>query len=448
MKNPRLVFAFIILLSLFSFFINLPGHINILSFDKNIKYNPNYFVQKYNIGRERAFRQGLDLKGGVSITFKAEVEKLPSIERDKALESARAVIERRINLYGVSEPLIQTAKVNNDSRIIVELPGVTDVTQAINLIGATAQLTFWEQVATISAETATASAYPINAELSGLGPIKPTSLTGSDLSSSSVVFDPNTSKPQVQLKFNPEGKREFADITKRNIGKPVAIVLDNLVITAPNVNEAILTGDAVISGSFTQEQAKALSTQLNAGALPVNLSVLEQHVVGPTLGLESLKKSLVAGIIGFVTIVVFMVFLYGRLGIIASIALVLYTLFNLAVYKLSSLTPYGITLTLAGIAGLILSIGMAVDANILIFERIKEELRNGKSRSTSIELGFTHAWTSIRDSNVSTLITCVILYTFGTGIIRGFALVLAIGVVISMFSAITITRTILRLVYK
>lgn len=448
MKNPRIVFAFIILLSLFAFFINLPGHLKILSFDKNIKYNPNYFVQKYNLGPQLSFRQGLDLKGGVSITFKAEVEKLPSAERDKALESARAVIERRINLYGVSEPLIQTAKVNNDSRIIVELPGVTDVEQAINLIGATAQLTFWEETASISAEVATPSAYPINADLIGLGPIKPTSLTGSDLSASNVVFDPNTGKPQVQLKFNSEGTKEFADITKRNLGKPVAIVLDNLVITAPSVNEAILTGDGVISGSFTQEQAKALSTQLNAGALPVTLGVLEQHVVGPTLGLESLRKSAVAGIIGFITIVVFMVFLYGRLGIIASVALTLYTLFNLAVYKLSSLTPYGITLTLAGIAGLILSIGMAVDANILIFERIKEELRNGKSRSTSIELGFLHAWTSIRDSNVSTLITCVILYTFGTGIIRGFALILAIGVLISMFSAITITRTMLRLIYK
>jgi preprotein translocase subunit SecD len=268
------------------------------------------------------------------------------------------------------------------------------------------------------------------------------------LSSSAVTFDPKTGSPVVQLTFNSTGKKKFGEITQRNIQKPVAIVLDNLIITAPNVNEAILTGDAVISGGFTQEQAKALSTQLNAGALPVKLSVLEQHVVGPTLGLESLHKSLIAGVIGFITIVVFMVFLYGRLGVIASVALFMYTLFNLAVFKLSSLTPYGITLTLAGIAGLILSIGMAVDANILIFERVKEELRLGKSKSSAINLGFTHAWMSIRDSNVSTLITCVILYSFGTGIIRGFALVLAIGVIISMFSAITVTRTMLRVIYK
>lgn len=446
MKNPRILLALILILTLLAVYINLPSTISVGKINKNIKYGANYLVQKFKLPQELTFRQGLDLKGGVSLTFKAQVEKLPAGERDQALESARTVIERRINLFGVSEPLIQTAKVNNDSRIIVELPGVTDVNEAVNLIGATAQLSFWEPTATVSAEIATSSAYPINAGV--VGPIKQTNLTGSDLSASSVVFDPKDGKPQVQLKFNSAGGKKFGEITKRNVGKPLAIVLDNIIIEAPNVNEAILTGDAVISGNFTQESAKALSTQLNAGALPVKLSVLEQHVVGPTLGLESLHKSLIAGAIGFVTIVVFMVFLYGRLGIIASVALILYTLFNLTVYKLSSLTPYGITLTLAGIAGLILSIGMAVDANILIFERMKEEIRTGKSRSTAIELGFTHAWTSIRDSNVSTLITCVILYTFGTGIIRGFALVLAIGVLISMFSAITVTRTFLRLIYR
>ncbi len=443
MKNPRSAFLLIIILTILAVFINLPGAISLGSFKKDIKINPNYLTNKLNLGREIGFRQGLDLKGGVSLTFKAAVEEVPASERDQALESARTVIERRINLFGVSEPLIQTAKVNKDSRIIVELPGVTDVNQAVNLIGQTAQLAFWEKVATVSGKV---SGYPINA--SELGPLGKTDLSGSDLSSSAVVFDPKTGNPQVQLKFNSKGAKKFADITKRNVGKPLAIALDNIIIEAPTVNEAILTGDAVISGSFTQQQAKALSTQLNAGALPVKLTVLEQHVVGPTLGLESLHKSLIAGIIGFITIVVFMVFLYRKLGIIASVALVLYTIFNLAVYKLSSLTPYGITLTLAGIAGLILSIGMAVDANILIFERIKEEQRLGKSRSTSIELGFSHAWTSIRDSNVSTLITCVILYTFGTGIIRGFALVLAIGVLISMFSAISVTRTFLRLIYR
>ena len=448
MKNPRLVFFFIILLTIFAVFINLPSKVSFRNFNKDIKYNSNFLIEKFKLGKALEFRQGLDLKGGVGITFKADVSDLPTGEQDKAIESVRTVIERRINLFGVSEPLIQTAKVNNDSRIIVDLPGVTDVNEAINLIGATAKLTFWEQTATESAEIATSSAYPINAPIIGIGPIKQTNLSGSDLSSSSVVFDPNTGKPQVQLKFSGDGAKKFGEITKRNVGKPLAIALDNLIIEAPSVNEAILTGDAVISGSFTQEQAKALSTQLNAGALPVSLTVLEQHVIGPTLGQESLHKSLIAGVIGFITIVIFMIAIYGRLGVIASVALIIYALLNLAVFKLSSFTPFGITLTLAGIAGFILSIGMAVDANILIFERMKEEMRSGKSRNSAIELGFTHAWMSIRDSNVSTLITCVILYTFGTGIIRGFALVLAIGVLISMFSAITVTRTFLRLIYK
>lgn len=444
MKNPRAALLLIIILTFIAVFINIPNSISIGNFKKDINFNPNSLAHRLNLGKEIDFRQGLDLKGGVSLTFKVAVEEVPVSEREQALESARSVIDRRVNLFGVSEPLIQTQKVNNDSRILVELPGVTDVGQAVDLIGTTAKLTFWEKTSTISGKLP--SDYPINGQ--ELGALKKTDLTGTDLSASSVVFDPNTGKPQVQLKFSADGARKFGEITKRNVGKPLPIVLDNLIIEAPNVNEAILTGDAVISGSFTQETAKALSTQLNAGALPVNLSILEQHVVGPTLGLESLKKSLLAGVIGFITIVIFMVFLYRKLGIIASIALILYTVFNLAVYKLSSLTPYGITLTLAGIAGLILSIGMAVDANILIFERIKEEQRLGKSRSTSIELGFSHAWTSIRDSNVSTLITCVILYSFGTGIIKGFALVLAIGVLISMFSAITVTRTFLRLIYK
>ncbi|HYM65007.1 MAG TPA: protein translocase subunit SecD, partial [Candidatus Sulfotelmatobacter sp.] len=240
----------------------------------------------------------------------------------------------------------------------------------------------------------------------------------------------------------------FAEITQRLIGKRLAIILDNQLIEAPSVNQAILTGDAVITGGFTIDTANQLSTQLNAGALPVPLSVLSSSVIEPTLGASSLGKSLFAGILGFIIIVVFMSFLYGRLGMIASVALTLYTLFVLGIFKLSSITPYGITLTLSGIAGFILSIGMAVDANILIFERMKEELRAGKPVVTAIELGFSRAWTSIRDSNISTLITSFVLYEFGTGIVKGFALVLAIGVLVSMFSAVVVTRTFLRLIYK
>jgi preprotein translocase subunit SecD len=435
-------------LTLVSIFIVVPENITVRNFQKNIKYDINFALEKLGIEKDLNFRQGLDLQGGVSITFQADLSDVPSSEKESAVESARDIIERRVNIFGVSEPLIQTQQVNDESRIIVELPGITDINQAINLIGQTANLTFWEQTATISAEIATSSAYPINASFLGLEAIKPTDLSGGDLESSSVNFDQTTGAPVVQLDFNSEGSKKFADITRRNLGQPVPIVLDNIIITAPQVNDEILTGQAVISGTFTQEEANALSTQLNAGALPVPLTVLEQRLVGPTLGQESLQKSLLAGFIGFITIVIFMIAFYKKLGILASIALTIYVILNLAVYKLSSFTPFGITLTLAGIAGFILSIGMAVDANILIFERMREEERLGKGRSSQMELGFSHAWTSIRDSNVSTLITTLILYTFGTGIVKGFALVLAIGVLISMFSAITITRTMLRIVYK
>ncbi|MBI4097138.1 MAG: protein translocase subunit SecD, partial [Candidatus Levybacteria bacterium] len=232
-------------------------------------------------------------------------------------------------------------------------------------------------------------------------------------------------------------------ITTRNVGKRIGFVLDNVLVDAPVVREAITGGSTVISGGFTTERAKQLQIQLNAGALPISLSVLEQHAIGATLGQSSLEKSLIAGILGFLVIVFFMISLYGRLGVIASLALIVYTLITLALFKLIP-----VTLTLAGIAGFILSIGIAVDANILIFERMREELRRGMSRETAIEIGFSRAWTSIRDSNIASLITSVVLYYFGTGVVRGFALTLALGILVSMFSAITVTRTLLRMVYR
>ncbi|MCL4418758.1 protein translocase subunit SecD [Patescibacteria group bacterium] len=447
-RSPRRLFWLIIILTIAAIFINLPNMqgISIGPFHGNL--DPNSILQKINIKKELAFRRGLDLAGGTSITFRANMSGIASSQRTQALDSVKTVIEKRINLFGVSEPIVQTASVNGDSRIITELPGVTDVSQAINLIGTTAQLSFWESGASESGKIASPSAYPLGViEILGKNPQK-TNLTGSDLQSSSVTFDSNTGKPQVQLAFSSEGSQKFAEITKRNVNKVVAIILDNQVIEAPRVREPILAGNAVITGNFTLEGVKTLSTQLNAGALPVSLSVLEQRVIGPTLGIESLKKSLLAGIIGFIIIVCFMSILYGRLGVLASIALFIYALIALAIFKISNITPYGITLTLSGIAGFILSIGMAVDANILIFERIKEEQRLGKREEVAIELGFTRAWSSIRDSNISTLITSAILYQFGTGIVKGFALVLALGVLISMFSAIVVTRTFLRVIYK
>ncbi|MEK7517178.1 MAG: protein translocase subunit SecD [Patescibacteria group bacterium] len=439
-KNPRLQLFLIIVLTILALVINIPIK-GIFPFAKNL-----------------SFKRGLDLAGGTSLTYRADMKNIPGNQREKALDGAKIVIERRINLFGVSEPVIQTASGNNDYRIIVELPGV-NISRAREIIGTTAELSFWEKGASgsavkistsqdIQAIAATQSAYPISVVMElGTYPNK-TSLGGQDLKETSVGFDSNTGKPQVQLTFTASGAKKFSDITKRNVGKIVAIVLDDIVIEAPKVNQAILDGNAVISGNFTSDSAKALSTQLNAGALPLPLIPLQQHAVDATLGNASLLKSLMAGILGIVIIIIFMIVLYGRLGVIASVALVLYTLFVLAIFKLSSLTPYGITLTLSGIAGFILSIGMAVDANILIFERVKEEKRQGRSNLDSLNLGFLRAWSSIRDSNVASLITSLVLYQFGTGAVRGFALTLAIGVLVSMFSAIVVTKTFLRMIYR
>lgn len=436
-KSPRLLLWFIVLLTFLSVIINLPS-VGPLSFTKSL-----------------TFKKGLDLAGGTSLTFRADMSDVENAQKSKALDGVKNVIERRINFFGVSEPFVQTAIGKDDYRVIVELPGV-NIDQAKSIIGTTAELSFWEQGASGSAKTASPSAssglnpsaYPLGViEILGPDGIK-TNLSGRDLKDTSVGFDPNSGKPQVQLQFTSEGTKKFADITQRNVGKILAIVLDNQVIEAPVVNQAILTGDAVISGSFTSESANTLSTSLNAGALPVPLIPLQQHAVDATLGSESLVKSLFAGGLGIVVIIIFMILLYGKLGIVASAALILYALFVLSIFKLSSITPYGITLTLSGIAGFVLSIGMAVDANVLIFERVKEERRLGRSWKDALELGFSRAWTSIRDSNVSSLITSFVLYQYGTGAVRGFALTLAIGVLISMFSAIIVTRTLLRILYK
>lgn len=462
MKNFRLTVIFVVLISLVSLLLNIPKTIPLsfsipaipgvtkeLRINKTLPgFNPDVTIGSFRFQKDLSFKKGLDLEGGTSVTLRANMSDIPTPQRDAALDSAREVIERRINFFGVSEPVVQTSKASDEYRIIVEMPGVTDVNQAVQLIGQTAKLTFWEEGASPSAEMSLEASEAASLKPLGvpqlLGPnAKETDLSGSDLQTAVVSFDPNTGKPQVQLNFTPDGSTKFAEITGRNTGKILAIALDDQVVEAPRVSEQITGGSAVISGSFTTDQAKQLSIQLNAGALPVSLSVLEQRAIGATLGQTSLEKSLFAGILGFLVIVLFMSALYGRLGIIASVALLIYTLITLALFRL---VP--VTLTLAGIAGFILSIGIAVDANILIFERMKEEMRLGKSRETAIRIGFSRAWSSIKDSNIASLITSGILYYFGTGMVRGFALTLALGVIVSMFSAITVTRTLLRLLYK
>ena len=272
---------------------------------------------------------------------------------------------------------------------------------------------------------------------------KDSGLTGKNLKKSQVTFDTNSGKPQVSLEFDGNGGKIFEEVTKRNVGKTIAIFLDDSLLSAPQVNSAISGGQAVIQGQFSLKEAKELSVLLNAGALPVPLKVIEQRQIGATLGQQTINDSLIAGLVGLLTVAIFMVFNYGFLGIVADITLIIYALIVWAIFK-----TIPVTLTLAGIAGFILSIGMAVDANILIFERMKEELRWGKDYLSALRLGFDRAYPSIRDSNLSSLITCTILYWFGTGIVRGFAITLAIGIMVSFFSAIVITRTLLKLIYK
>ena len=590
------------------------------------------------------FRLGLDLKGGTHLVYEADLSKVAFDQRKSAIEGVRDVIERRVNAFGVAEPVIQTTKVGDTYRLIVELAGVSDVSQAIKMIGDTPLLEFKEQdtadkpqelsveqkkqldafnaeqrkkaedllkkatakdanfeslggtevgfvnrtspnsylltaaeglkpgevkndlleyadgysivkllemrdakeilashilicyTGATSCEKETSKdearkaleeikkqATPENfvdlakknstepgAETGGgdLGwfakgrmvkpfddavfalsknaisdivetefgfhlifrrdertlpeyriarilvetqakedvlppaePWKDTGLTGKQLARANVDFNNPTGVPQVAIEFNDEGKKLFADITRRNVGKPIAVFLDSQPISIPTVQQAIEGGNAVITGDFDLKEAKLLAQRLNTGALPVPIKLLSQQTIGPSLGQESLQKSLIAGLYGFVLVVIFMILFYRLSGLLAVLALLVYTAIVLAIFKV-----WPVTLSLAGIAGFILSVGMAVDANVLIFERMKEELRAGKGLSTSINEGFKRAWTSIRDSNVASLITCVILFWFSASLIKGFALTLAIGILVSMFSAIAITRVFLKVV--
>ena len=378
------------------------------------------------------FNLGLDLQGGTQLIYQANVSAIPSANKSEALQGVRDVLERRANAFGVAEPRVQLTGGVSEARIVVELAGIKNPDDAIKLIKETPTLDFREEgkVEAENIETDSGNVLPII--------WKPTELTGRNLKRADVSFDQNN-YPQISLTFDSEGAKLFSDITGRNVGKRVGIFLDGSVLTAPTVQTKISDGQAVITGTYTLEEAKLLATRLNAGALPVPITLISRTSVGPTLGRDSLGRSVVAGLIGLLTMVIYMIVLYRYPGVIAAFALVLYALLNLAVYKVM-----GVTMTLAGIAGLILSIGMAVDANVLIFERLKEELRNGHQLIPGVTGAFNEAWSSIRDSNVASLITCALLYMLGSSIVKGFAVTLAIGIIISMFSAITVTRTLLQ----
>lgn len=386
--------------------------------------------------------QGLDLQGGAHLVFQAdpkELAKLSQADKDKAMTSLQEVIQRRANPTGTSEVTIQR---QGSDKIIVELPGVTDTNSAIQQIGQTANLAFYE--------------IPPSASAGGQTQIVDSGITGKDVDRANADFNSQTGQPIVRLQMKSGSVGKFSDLTTR-INKEngqLLTTLDNQTLFGPaTVSSAITDGNAELSGNFKSlAEAKKIADQITAGALPIPVTLAEERTVGPSLGQESIKRSVVAGIIGLAVVALFMISYYRLAGVLAVIALIIYTLLTLVLYKLSalSISPFHIVLTLAGTAGFILSIGMAVDANILIFERMREELRHGKSFQASTEAGFDRAWTSIRDSNVSTLITCFILYVFsGTSpIIKGFALTLGLGVIVSLFTSVVVSRTLLRLVIR
>lgn len=376
------------------------------------------------------FRLGLDLAGGSHLVYQADTSSVTGGDVAAAMGSLRDVVERRVNLFGVSEPIVQTeATFSGDHRLIVELPGVTDVNAAIQIIGKTPQLEFRLEQSDASTTTVLYLA---------------TGVTGASVQRAQLSFQSpagggtGIQEPVVVLYFNTEGAKLFQQITKDNVGKVLAIFLDGQAISLPVIQQEISGGQATITGNFTPEEAKQLVRDLNYGALPLPIALVQTASVGPSLGAETFASGVSAGIVGFLLVALFMILWYRLPGLVAVIALTLYAAAVLALFKLIP-----VTLTAAGIAAFILSVGMAVDANILIFERMKEEMRKGKSVHEAAEDGFKRAWPSIRDSNISSMITAVILFWFGTSLIKGFALVFGLGVLVSMITAISVSRTFL-----
>ena len=390
------------------------------------------------IEREIAIKLGLDLRGGMQVLLEADAPEDQVVDSD-AMDAARTIVENRVNGLGVTEPIVQAV---GNRRIQVELPGIADPEAAIATLKETGLMEWIDTGLTrIPSGTLVRTDLDPPAEVTSTEEsVYHTVLTGSNLRSARVDFHPQTGAPLIAFELDDEGARIFADHTAANIGRILSIVLNKVVISSPGITEAIPEGRGQISGQFTVDEAKSMVLQLRYGALPVPLKVVDARSVGPTLGQESVERSVRAGIIGLVVVLLFMLIYYRLPGLLADVALVIYALITLAAFKLIP-----VTLTLPGIAGFLLSVGMAVDANILIFERMREELRQGRTLQRSIESGFARAWTSILDSNVSTWITCLILWlfgnSFGASMVKGFAITLAIGVVVSMFTAVTVTRT-------
>lgn len=451
MRNRNWVaLVLIILLALITLWIDLP--IEHPSWAKQA-----LFWQQPPEFRDLKIKQGLDLQGGTQILLEAKPV-VGQVVTLADLEAAKTIVERRVNALGVTEPLVQ---LQGENRIIVELPGINNPDQAVQTLKSTGQLEF------VEIGPAESSPYPEIAQgvyvrttgndrvptAEELGKTKfpypdvvfKTILTGRELSTAQIGLD-QYGAPYISFELKGDGPKIFGDYTATHVGDILAIVLDNVVLSAPRIQSAIPEGKGVIEGRFTREEAESLAVQMRYGALPVPLEVVNRRSIGATLGEDSVRRSITAGLIGLVTVLLFMSVYYRVPGLMSALALLIFAGLNLALYKLIP-----ITLTLPGIAGFLLSTGMAVDANILIFERMKEELRWGRSLRAALEAGFNRAWTSILDANLSTLITCLILIlfgrTFGAQSVMGFAINLGLGVLISMFTAVTVTRTFMRALF-
>ena len=450
-KNRILkVFWTIIALTFLCIIINFPTQLpikfNIGNFQvDHTFYRPDF---SFKIGQKEFkknldLKYGLDLAGGASLIFDIDTSNTKKEDLEEALNALKANIERRVNLFGVSETNVQLVNQDGNHRLNVELPGVEDTSSAIKLIGTTAKLSFKGVIDEKLFKEATTSA-----ELEKS--MKNTNLSGSNLVKSTVEINPNNSQPEVAIELDSEGTKLFANITKEYLNKQVAIFLDNQFLMAPNVQVVITEGKATISGNFDSKAAKELSAQLNAGALPLSIKLIQQDQVGATLGQDSINSGIFAGIVGLIIVCLFMIGNYGRLGLIADIGLIIYGLITLTLYRLIP-----VTLTFPGIVGFILSIGMAVDSNILIFERMREETRKGKNWNSAMELGFGRAWDSIKDANACTIITGLILFNplnwsflNTSGMVRGFAITLILGIFIGIFTGVFVTRNLLRVLAK
>lgn len=388
-----------------------------------------------NTYQTNPFKLGLDLNGGIHLVYKADTSSLPASEVSGAMATLKNVIEARVNAFGVSEPVVQTEESMIDDqkvhKLIVELPGIDNTDKATELIGQTPVLEFkLVQTATSTSKTGTTTVETILVD---------TGLTGRYITTAQVEYDGQTGRPQIGMVFDKEGGDLFAKITKENVGKSLAILLDGQVITAPTIQGEILGGKAQITGQYSVQEANTLARSLKYGALPVAIDLIGTQTIGASLGSDALHASVQAGIYGLIIVALFLILWYRVQGIVATLALVIYVILNLIIFKVG-----GIVLTSAGLAGFIISIGMAVDGNILIFERMKEELKRGRSKAEALSVGFARAWPSIRDSNISSMITAVILYSFAASpLIKGFAVVFLIGVIVSMFTAVTVSRTLL-----